>query len=252
MEPSINSSYDPYQHLPFRAYRSAEWPAGEVCSTLMHFIAAEKFRGADESYRRFLLSLSDPDDLRLETEAIGQGIGRDDWNNVQFHVVRAGVWMQLVQHQERLREALFQPGFSSGDALLDEAISAIYSRLVAASNPGDELRRVILAGDTSLSTDEMFRIFDQLFQNRLPDEIYVSVEDGVAAAAQRYAISRYIPVNTFGSVDDVQAAAAAMLEKGTHVFTISTQEVSDSPLANALLSGASAQAKPCHRFSWTA
>lgn len=251
MDSSTAPTYDPYEVLPFNAYRAPASPLGERCYSLMHFVESEKFRGVDESYRRFLLEQEDPDDFLLETGAIDQGNVREDWAEVRLSLIRAGMWMQLVQHQESLRESLLQPKCSTGIPLIDSAAASIYQRLVEANEPGHELRRVVLAGDHHLSSQAVFLTFDHLFQNRLPDEIFVSDEGGLAQLAQSYAQARYIPIRIFALNDDEQSCAELMLEKGSHVFTVSENELSNSKLANCLLSFAREQGKKAHRFSWS-
>lgn len=249
MESSTTPNFDPYAILPFSAYRSAECPEGECCYSLMHFIESEKFRGVDESYRVFLLGQADPDDFLLETGVIHPSLVRGDWADVRFALIRAGMWMQLVQHQDALRDALLQPGCSTGISLLDEVAADIYQRLTAAQETGGELRRVVIAGDLSIDNESVFETFDHLFQIRQPDEVCVSTEAGVAELVHRYAQSRYIPVRTFDIAAGVQSCASALLDKGTHVFTVSKSETSDSALANQLLAMATAQGKVAHRFA---
>lgn len=250
MESSTTPSYDPYAILAFNAYRSPDYPVGERCYSLMHFVESEKFRGVDECYRRFLLDQEDAEDFLLETGAIDQGNVREDWAQVRFALIRAGMWMQLIQNQDALRDSLLKPDCTTGVPLIDKVAASIYARLVEAGQPGNELRRVVLAGDVHLIGESVFHTLDHLFQNRLPDEIYVSDESGLAELVQRYALARYIPIRVFVLGDDVDACAAAILEKGTHVFTVSVEEQSNSLLANRLLSLATEQGKTVHRFAW--
>ncbi|MBM5458919.1 hypothetical protein H8F21_15235 [Pseudomonas sp. P66] len=242
--------YDPYAILPFAAYRSPDCPEGDLCYSLMHFIESEKFRGVDDCYRRFLLQQEAPEDFLLETGAIDQDNVRADWVEQRFGLIRAGMWMQLVQNQDALRNSLLQPGCSTGVPLIDKVAADIFSRLVAANESDNALRRVVLAGDLGISSANVFRTFDHLFQSRLPDEIYISDEVGLADLVNQYALTRYIPVRVFPCGGDADACAHQMLEKGTHVFTISRGEESDSGLANRLLALAAEQKKVSHRFSW--
>ncbi|SBW84274.1 hypothetical protein PVE_R2G0245 [Pseudomonas veronii 1YdBTEX2] len=248
MESSTPPSYDPYAFLPFVAYRSFDRPESEFCYSLMHFVESEKFRGVDESYRQFLLKQDDRDDFLLETGAIDQGGVRQDWPQVRFALIRAGMWMQLVQHQDHLRESLLQAGCETGVPLIDQVAADIYERLMKAHEPGNELRRVVLAGDLGVVDAEIFKTFDHLFQNRMPDEIYVSDEPGVAEMVHKYALTKYIPLRVFTSAEE--DCAGQMLTKGTHVFTISVEAESDSSLTNRLLQLAAEQGKVFHRFPW--
>lgn len=66
--------FDPYEHRPFQGYMCSEGRQVETYLSLMHFIEAEKFRGLDEGYRRYILSIEDRDDFILETAGITQGV----------------------------------------------------------------------------------------------------------------------------------------------------------------------------------
>lgn len=254
MESAPIPRYDPYQVLPFRAYRSEMQPEGDLCQTLMHFLVAEKLRGGvDESYRQFILSLHDVDDFRLETQTIAQSNARADWSQCRLQVARAGLWMQLVQHQEALRGSVLQPNCRVGEQTIDSAITDIYRRLVSASTPGEELRRVILVGGT-LPPELLFSQLDGLFQNRLPDELYVTAEPGFAEHVHHYALCRHIPIRTFPVADNCDQAVGVMLDKGTHVFVLEdgSENGPGHGLAMALHAAALDQGKISHRLSCVA
>lgn len=254
--PSLNSmnattiTYDPYQHLPFLAYGSNAQPHGERFLSLMHFVESEKFRGVDESYRQYLLTLDDPIDFRLETAGVAQCRRRTDWDDVKGALIRAGIWMQLVQHQEALRTQLLRPDSSSGVELIDDAARFIYGRLVKANQSGgDPLRRVVITGDTTLSSIALFDRFDQIFASRLPDEILVSDESGVAERAREYAIQQYLPVRIFSDPESSPLAEQVM-EKASHVFSIGTADTPASQFAIDVLSLAAKQGKVAHHIKW--
>lgn len=246
--------YDPYATLPFHGYRSPGSLKPETYPSLMHFIESEKYRGVDDSYRRYLLTLTDQDDFLFETAGLAQGGRRPDWEVIKAPMIRAGMWMQLVQHQEALANSLLQPGCMTSIQLVTHAAEQTYNRLHKASHEeGEQLRRVVLTGDCSVRDESIYGLFDQVFANRLPDEIYLAAEDGVSRLAEQYCIQRYIPARLFSFSDiEVEQAAANALAKGTHVFSISASDQSDSAFAELVLEMAAASGKPNHRIKWSA
>ncbi|MHC5195162.1 hypothetical protein ACYSUW_15505 [Pseudomonas frederiksbergensis] len=246
--------YDPYVTLPFHGYRSPGSFQPETYPSLMHFIESEKYRGVDDSYSRYLLTLTNHDDFLFETAGVAQGVRRADWETIKLPMIRAGMWMQLVQHQEALADSLLQPGCTTSVSLVTQVAEQIYNRLHKASHEdGEQLRRVILTGDRSVCDESIFGLFDQIFANRLPDEIYLAAEEGVSRLAEQYCIQRYIPARLFGFTGiQVGQAAANALAKGTHVFSISDSDQSDSAFAESVLEMAAAAGKPSHRIKWSA
>lgn len=243
-------TYDPYQHLPFLGYSSKAMPEGERFLSLMHFVESEKFRGVDESYRRYLLTLDDPIDFRLETAGVAQCRRRTDWDDVKGALIRAGMWMQLVQNQDELRAQLLRPDCSTGIDLIDQAARFIYGRLIKANQEGGEpLRRVVLTGDPTLSTLALFDRFDQIFASRLPDELVVADEPGVADRAREYAIQQYLPIRIFSGAESSALAQQAM-EKASHVFSFGTGEQPSSQFAVDVLALAGEQGKVAHHIRW--
>lgn len=240
-------TYDPYEFLPFIGYASPEHPLGERYFSLMHFIESEKFRGVDEDYRSYLRTLDDPVDFRLETVGVAQCRHRADWDGVKASMIQAGLWMQLVQRQEELRERVLIPDCSTGIHLIDDAARAIYKRLVEANKPEEALRRVVLTGDADLDPGKLKPMLDGIFQSRLPDEIYLLQEQGVARLAGEYAISRYIPVRVFAETD-AQEAAVAVMVKGTHVFSFGREQQPSTDFSRNVLALAEEQGKTAHHI----
>lgn len=251
MNPPI---YDPYAALPFVGYLRPGSLQPETYFTLMHFVESEKFRGVDEPYRQYLLTLSDTDDFLFETAGVSQGIRREDWESIKVGMIRAGMWMQLVQHQQALSTSLLQPGCKTSIDLITQVGEQIYTRLVKANHEeGEQLRRVVLTGDCSTVDGSIFGVFDQIFTNRLPDEIYIAAEDGVALLAEQYCIQRYIPIRVFEFNDRTEKEAATdALLKGTHVFSIGRSDHSDSLFSEQVMELATISGKPAHRIKWPA
>jgi hypothetical protein len=220
----------------------------------MHFIESEKYRGVDDSYRRYLVTLTDQDDFLFETAGVAQGGRRADWEAIKVPMIRAGMWMQLVQNQEAMANSLLQPGCMTSIQLVTQVAEQTYNRLHKASHEeGEQLRRVVLTGDCSVCDESIYGLFDQIFANRLPDEIYLAAEEGVSRLAEQYCIQRYIPARLFSfSGIQVERAAANALGKGTHVFCISATDRSDSAFAESVLGIAANTGKPSHRIKWSA
>ena len=241
-------TYDPYEFLPFIGYASPEHPLGEQYFSLMHFIESEKFRGVDEGYRSYLRTLSDPVDFRLETVGVAQCRHRSDWDGVKSSLIQAGLWMQLVQRQDELRERVLIPDCTTGINLIDDAARSIYKRLIEANKPEEALRRVVLTGDAEMKPGKLKPVLDSVFQSRGPDEIYLVVEQGAARLAGEYAISMYIPVRVFEECGAHETAKALML-KGTHVFSFGREQHPTTDFSQAVLELAKEQGKPAHHIN---
>jgi hypothetical protein len=245
-------SYDPYAALPFVGYRRPGSSQLETYVSLMHFVESEKFRGVDESYRQYLLTINDPEDFLFETAGVSQGIRRADWDSIKVAMIRAGMWMQLVQQQAELKDSLLQPGCTTPIELITHVAELTYTRLVNANHvEGEQLRRVVLAGDCALNDQGVFTLFDQIFVNRKPDEIYVAAESGLSVLAEEYCIQHYIPIRVFelaGTTPELTAAEALL--KGTHVFSIGQTDQSDSAFARCVMEMAANCDKPAHSIIW--
>lgn len=248
---STGPFFDTYKALPFRGYRSAAQPLGDECTSLMHFVESEKYRGIDESYRQYVLSLTDKEDFFLETVGIGQAVVRPDWNEVRSSLITAGLWMQLFQRPDDIGPFLMDPNCQTGIRLIDNAAQSVYQRLCEASDEGNGLRRVVLAGDLNITDKEVFSVFDQLFSTRLPDEIIVTTEAGIADLAHQYSLMRYIPVRCLPhQASDLGDAVSLALIKGTHVFLMAGADSSDSAFAEGVFELAKSQGKIAHRIHW--
>ena len=248
---AINSPfYDPYRVIPFRGYKSASQPLGDHCVSLMHFIESEKYRGIDDSYRQYLLTLTDHEDFTLETIGVGQAVKRHDWEEVKGAMFRAGFWMQLFQRVDEMRPYLLQPNCQTGIPLLDGAAWDVYQRLTESTTPGNELRRVVIAGDVEANPTGLLEQLNQLFSVRLPDEVVVTTESGVADLVHDYCLSKYLPVRCISVGDSrLDLAVDQALNKATHVFVFSQNEASTSKFAEDLLDAATAAGKISHRIA---
>ncbi|HHH9441219.1 TPA: hypothetical protein ACP32N_003156 [Pseudomonas aeruginosa] len=222
MSPETSPNLDPYETRPFKGYLNEAGDQVETYLSLMHFIEAEKFRGIDEGYRRYLLSIEDRDDFLLETAGITQGVRRSDWERIKAPMVRAGLWMQLVQNQDSMVPLIMHPGCTCELALVDMAIKVIALRLQSE----DPLRKVLLVGATgndACGDDALKDVLDHIFEVRLPDEIIVSEERGIASRAAEYAVSRYIPLRIIPLAANAAEFAKSACAVATHVFSLVTQ-----------------------------
>ncbi|MBM3105671.1 hypothetical protein IIE18_11020 [Pseudomonas sp. V1] len=222
MEVDTPPVLDPYEFRPFQGYPCGKGLQVETYLSLMHFIEAEKFRGIDEGYRKYLLSINDRDDFILETAGITQGVRRDDWDEIKGPMARAGLWMQLVQHKDALAPIITHPECNSDIRLVETAIQEICSRLYS----GDPLRKVLIVGDESAEacSPNSFRgVLDHIFGARRPDEVIVSSGPGIAALSAEYAAQNYIPLRTIPCVDSEAEFAKAATGAATHVFFLVTE-----------------------------
>lgn len=222
MAPDTPPSLDPYEFRSFKGYLNDAGAQVETYLSLMHFIEAEKFRGIDEGYRRYILSIDDLEDFRLETAGVTQGFRRPDWEDIKVSMVRAGLWMQLVQNKDALVPLIMHPRCSSPVGLVEMAIKDIARRLQSE----DPLRKVLLvgaSGSDACSTAELKDVLDHIFDVRLPDEIIVSAEQGLASQAAEYAASRYIPLRIIPLASNAADFAQSACGVATHVFSLVTR-----------------------------
>lgn len=241
-------TYDPYEEIPFLAFGDVSGdphPSLEHCRSLMHFIEAEKFLGVDERYRRFLLQLSDREDLLLETAGVSQAMRRSDWNAVRDRLIRAGVWMQLVQNQEVLLGRLMAGELTCDLQPINTALQSIQSRIAA--RPTDPLRQVLIAGPTAhTDKDRIYRLLNSMFSNREPDELLLIAEPGACEHVASYARDRYIPMRVFSRNGDDSFDIEGIVAISSHTYVL-TLDGSASAAAEACYSAAASAGKTAHR-----
>ncbi|HCF2446919.1 TPA: hypothetical protein NIA45_004584 [Pseudomonas aeruginosa] len=241
-------TYDPYEEIPFLAFGAVSGEPHhslEHCRSLMHFIEAEKFLGVDDRYRRFLLQLSDREDLLLETAGVSQAMRRADWSAVRDRLIRAGVWMQLVQNQDALLGRLMSGELSCDLQPINTALQAIRTRIAA--RPTDPLRQVLIAGPLATTEqDRIYRLLNSMFSNREPDELLLIAEPGACEHVATYARERYIPMRVFPRDPAGQLDIEGMVAVASHTYVL-TLGGSASEGAEACYSAALSAGKTAHR-----
>ena len=239
-------TFDPYQPLPFKAYGLFDGASveQETCASLMHYVEAEKFLGVDEQYRRFILSIQDTEDFMLETAGVSQARRRQDWFQVRDRLIRAGAWMQLVQHKDHLCDRLLAGELSCKLGPINDAIASIRERLMS----DEPLRKVLITGAVEFTNQEtVFAMLDSIFARRQADEIIVTDEMGVGRLAARYAHHHYIPIRVVGdTAENDEAALEIVLSHASHVF-VATHNGQSSRFADTCFVAASEAGKIAHK-----
>lgn len=211
----------------------------------MHFIEAEKFLGVDDRYRRFLLQLDDREDLLLETAGVSQAMRRADWSAVRDRLIRAGVWMQLVQNQDALLGRLMAGELTCDLQPINTALQTIRTRI--ATRPTDPLRQVLIAGPTAhTDKDRIYRLLNSMFSNREPDELLLIAEPGACEHVASYARDRYIPMRVFARDAAGKLDIEGIVAISSHTYVLNL-DGSASEAAEACYSAADSAGKTAHR-----
>jgi hypothetical protein len=207
---------DPYAELPFAGYVCEVTNQPETYWSLMHFLEAEKYRGVDDQYRRYLLSIRNTEDFRLETAGIPvPDAALEQWRAVRERAIHAGLFMQLAQNKDSLAQVLFSDSFECRA----EAIRAARDRIVERVASPEPWRRVLFIGSQTdaFNCESMASVFDHIFSKRQPDEIAALIEPGVGLVTAKYAQTHYIP---FRASDSATASIVEAIERSSHVFQI--------------------------------
>lgn len=228
------SNADP---LPFHGYRQIRATGGfergtpESYSTIEHFYQSEKFRGVDESFRKFIMSLPTAREAR---KAARKRIDvRPDWEQIRNRVMATGIWFKLLEHDRYSQALLANPQLAEdayafrdhywGDLRKDVSIG-FYRRILLdyRERRRNGIMRVVITGSSSFTNQELFNdALRVLFKRRIPDEILINCDRGTDAMAERWAISHCIPVRHFplrGSQSKVDRSRRAndVLRVATH------------------------------------
>lgn len=237
--------YDPYDQIPFAGYLSDIDGQPETYWSLMHFLEAEKMRGVDDQYRRYLLELRDRDYFVMETACIGQSIRREDWSEVRASVIYAGLMMQLAQNKEALQHSLLADSFQCEAEIITEVRASLLERL----RDPEPLRRVLFVGTGQEQNAQINSLFDHIFMKRKPDEIITFAEPGVCTAAAKYAHAHYIPFRAFSLQEDLSAVAQDAVSRSSHVFQIGADD-SATPITKIAFDLACQTKKTAHQLAW--
>lgn len=211
---------DPYAELPFTGYLDEITNQPESYWSLMHYLEAEKYRGLDDQYRRYLLSIRDTEDFKLETAGVPvAGEALENWRQVREMAIHAGLFMQLSQNKESLAHVLLSDSFECRA----DAICVARDRIVDRVASTDPWLRVMFIGAQSdaFNCESLASVFDHIFSKRLPDEISALVEPGVGFVASKYAQINYIP---FRASHCTMENIADAVDRASHVFQIGSDE----------------------------
>lgn len=234
---------DPYALAPFSAYPDMAEASfvPEVYPTLMHFIESEKYRGVDDSYRRFINRIESIEDFKLETMCAPPELRRQDWEQVRSSLIRAAVWMQLTTHKSSaLGEQYLRTDDLTGVDLIDDEIRSVRTALFRE----EPMRRVLFCGAPEVSDEQAVnRVIDDIFTNRQPDEIIVFAEPGVARIAANYAAARYIPIQ----VHTPGPAMAEAIRATSHLFLL-TADGQATEASHMAVAAAKESGKVVHEF----
>lgn len=233
---------DPYANLPFAGYLCEITKQPEIYWSLMHFLEAEKYRGIDDQYRRYLLTMRETEDFRLETAGVPvAGAALEQWREVRERAIHAGLFMQFAQNKDALAQILLSDNFECRS----EAIRAARDRIAERLASPDPLRRVLFIGAQSEDDgDALTPVFNHIFSQRQPDEICALIEPGVGFAAAQYAQNNFIP---FRATACVTADIAEAIARASHVFQIGSDEDVSEHVLNAFVQ-AQDLGKTTHKF----
>lgn len=207
---------DPYAELPFAGYLCDITKHPETYWSLMHFLEAEKYRGVDDQYRRYLLSIRDTDDFRLETVAIPiSEQAQESWRQVREKAIHTGLLMQFTQNKDHLAGVLLSDSFECRA----EAIRVARDRIIERISSQNPWLRVLFIGAQGerFNSQSLASVFDHIFSQRQPDEILTLIEPGVGYAAAKYAQDNLIP---FRASDCTPLNIENAIERASHVFQI--------------------------------
>jgi len=207
---------DPYAELPFAGYLCDITKHPETYWSLMHFLEAEKYRGVDDQYRRYLLSIRDTDDFRLETVAIPVSEeAQVIWRQVREKAIHTGLLMQFAQNKDHLAGVLLSENFECRA----DAIRVARDRIIERISSDSPWLRVMFIGAQGerFNSQSLASVFDHIFSQRLPDEILAVIEPGVGYAAAKYAQEHLIP---FRACDCTPVNVENAIDRASHVFQI--------------------------------
>jgi hypothetical protein len=235
---------DPYAELPFVGYLCDISKHPETYWSLMHFLEAEKYRGVDDQYRRYLLSIRNIDDFKFETSAIPTSEeAKESWRQVREKAIHTGLLMQFSQNKDHLAGVLLSDSFECRSSAIRVARDRILER-VSSKNPW---LRVLFIGSQGarFTINSLTSVFDHIFSQRLPDEILALIEPGVGYAAAKYAQESLTPFRAF---DCAPASITNAVERASHVFQIGCDNEVDEHVITAV-QRAKEQGKTVHILS---
>lgn len=201
--------------LPFSAYRKVklggegfERGLPEEYSSIEHFYQSEKFRGSDESYRQYIISLPTAREARKAARKRLEDV-RPDWDLIRNRVMMAAICFKLISHDRYAQALLANPDLANnayrfqdhywGD-LRDGVSIGFYRRLLNSylEKRRTGIMRVLVTGSTTFKNEELFNTkLRSLFRKSFPDELIINCEKGSDALAEKWSINNNIPVRHY-------------------------------------------------------
>lgn len=242
------SELNHYDAIPFFGFRSSvskmmgSFVERDRYFSLMHFIETEKFRGVDEQYRRYLVSLTDTQELVMETAGVSGGMRRPDWESIRDRLIRCALWFQLTQNKDLLLPRYLNPaGIYCDEPLIQNQIDFIRAHI----SSGKPLKRVLICCLETATPSAVHSIVAKLFEENLPDELVLLEGQSSCNFSQELALSNYIPTR----LHDAKKDDLAELVEGylSHVIVLGTGPMPD--LVQEVFSAAQVQGHTCHFLS---
>ena len=231
MFPDTQSVSDP---LPFHGYRtivgatvSEEAP---LVSTLDHFYQAERFRGNSVVFRSTLDKITAKEARKFA--AANKALQRPDWIDVFGRVMRAGLWMQLVEYPwltEIIRAGRYNYPLKDRE-WNPKGKSSRFSKLLAFVHERlDRPTRVFIVGSGKLANPLLVEAFlTKAFRRQLPDEIVLRGRlAGCDPLAELWAIKNFVPVRRVTSQFSRMAHDVVLqqaLSLATHVVVFASPD----------------------------
>lgn len=235
--------YNPISEIPFEGFCSSPDSQPDQYQSLMHWILSEKYRGVDESLRRYLLTISDLEILQMEANGINSQYLRPDWHRVQSKVIECGLWFQMLSNPGLMEELVSAEELACPDEDVTQEIISFYNCLTS-----DEsyMRVAILGPEDFDDRDFVHESFSHIFASVTPKIIYTFGGAGASWIAESWGQDQYIPVRRVtGSTDNELALSIAQF--ATHAIDYSRQ-TNRSPLVAATLEAFDQQSKPARRI----
>jgi hypothetical protein len=238
--------FDPYDPLPFLGYIDADTGRQEHCHSLAHFFHAERLRGVDEHYRRYLLQLDDPELFQLEVEDIGGStlVSRDGWDAIQENVLYAGVYMQAVANRAAYAKLInAAPDLVVKDCSFSVPLANALGKFI--SDLSDQASRLRVGFIGKTSDDFARNCFSVLFAKNHPQCLFAIEDDGCAFIVSQFAQSAAAAFALIESSLSEDSIAENIQRRCSHVFRfVSPGESHQIQKVSALLEAAGVTLRP--------
>lgn len=218
----------------------------ELYPSLEHFYQSEKFRGADESLRKAVMSEPTPREARKLAQR-NEALVRRDWAEIHVRAMACGIQMAMREHPSLARAVLFDDPLETspypfldvfwGDARPGVSQNA-YLRLLRSIreriNKGTV--RLLATGSSTFHNRFLFQTkLEGLLKRVRPDVVLIGCRKGVDELAERWAMERLVPVRHVplrgrGHSAQRQRLNDSLLRSSTHVVIFSQGDVASETL----------------------